>query len=75
LSNLRPGKRNADVLELKKRLKEKGYSGFLVKSNKYGSGIKRAYAKYQHRLGYSGAAADGVPGELTLKKLGFRVTS
>lgn len=73
LKNLKPGKRNNDVVQLKRKLKAKGYTGFLVNSNKYGSGIKKAYAKYQRRLGYNGAAADGIPGRTSLRKLGFKV--
>jgi len=73
LHNLRPGERNADVLKVKKALHRKGYRGFLVNSNKYGMGIKRAYAKYQRRLGYSGVNANGIPGTNSLRKLGFRV--
>lgn len=73
LSNLRRGKRNNDVLEVKKALRKRGYTGFLVSSNKWGSGIERAYARYQRRLGYAGKAADGRPGTESLKKLGFRV--
>lgn len=73
LANLKPGKRNKDVLALKKRMKEKGYGGFIVSSEKYGGGIQRAYKKYQNRLGFTGPNADGIPGVLSLKKLGFRV--
>jgi ribonucleoside-triphosphate reductase len=73
LRNLRPGERNEDVLKVKHALHQKGYTGFLVTSNKYGNGIKRAYAKFQKRLGYSGPDANGVPGPNSLQKLGFRV--
>lgn len=73
LSNLKPGKRNKDVLLLKKRLHTKGYRGFILGSDKFGFGLKRAYAKYQRSLGYSGKAANGVPGAISLKKLGFKV--
>ena len=75
LENLKPGKSNADVLKVKKALKKKGYGKFIlnVKSKKYGRGAKIAYAKYQQRLGFNGKAADGVPGRLSLEKLGFRV--
>lgn len=75
LHNLRPGKRHDDVLKIKKRLAEKGYKGFLKSSNKYGKGIQKAYATYQRRLGYSGADANGIPGRVSLRKLGFRVQS
>lgn len=73
LSNLLPGRRNDDVLALKKRLSEKGYKGFIVKSSKFGRGLKAAYAAYQRRLGYFGPNANGVPGKLSLEKLGFTV--
>lgn len=73
LSNLKRGKRNDDVLKVKKRLRQKGYRGFLVTSRKYGGGIQKAYAKYQRRLGYSGSDANGIPGTTSLKKLGFVV--
>lgn len=73
LKNLKPGSRHADVKKVKQRLHQKGYKGFLLSSNKFGSGLRRAYGKYQHRLGYEGTAANGVPGRTSLKKLGFRV--
>lgn len=73
LNNLKPDKRNKDVLQLKSRLHEKGYKGFLVKSNKFGKGTRSAYARYQSRLGFDGKAANGIPGVTSLKKLGFKV--
>lgn len=36
----------------------------------FGTGTVHGYAAYQMSLGYTGAAADGVPGPLTLSKLG-----
>ncbi|MGW1614431.1 N-acetylmuramoyl-L-alanine amidase [Streptomyces sp. NPDC002285] len=36
----------------------------------FGSATLDAYARWQRRLGYSGTAADGVPGMTSLKKLG-----
>lgn len=36
----------------------------------FGSVTVDAYAKWQRRLGYSGSAADGIPGKTSLKKLG-----
>lgn len=72
LSHLKPGKRNRDVVLLKKRLKKKGfYDGGTGKY--FGKALQKAYAQYQRSLGYSGEDADGVPGRTTLKKLGFRV--
>jgi hypothetical protein len=45
----------------------------------YGTTTKTAYQKWQRRLGYSGTAADGIPGRTSLGKLGakhgFQVTA
>ena len=38
----------------------------------FGSATVDAYAKWQRRLGYSGTAADGIPGMTSLKKLGAK---
>ncbi|MFB7500014.1 N-acetylmuramoyl-L-alanine amidase [Streptomyces sp. NPDC056161] len=38
----------------------------------FGSTTVTAYAAWQRRLGYSGSAADGVPGRTSLSKLGAR---
>ncbi|MFM9675761.1 LysM peptidoglycan-binding domain-containing protein [Streptomyces brasiliscabiei] len=38
----------------------------------FGSATVTAYATWQRRLGYSGAAADGIPGKTSLVKLGQR---
>lgn len=73
LNDVQPGDRNDDVLKLKKRLHDKGYKGFIVKSPKFGKGTLAAYKKYQERLGFNGADADGKPGRTSLKKLGFTV--
>ena len=37
-----------------------------------GTSFKRAYARWQRRLGYSGADADGIPGRASLVELGNR---
>lgn len=50
------------------KLLAKTYAG----DGSYGSATKDAYAKWQRRLGYSGTAADGIPGMTSLKKLGAR---
>lgn len=73
LRNLHLWKKNRDVLQVKQRLRHKGYKGFSTKSSRFGLGTKRAYAKYQRRLGYSGSGANGIPGSTSLRKLGFRV--
>jgi hypothetical protein len=36
----------------------------------YGTTTLKAYAAWQRRLGYTGSAADGIPGAASLKKLG-----
>ncbi|MGW0996420.1 endolysin [Streptomyces sp. NPDC002520] len=38
----------------------------------YGTLTKSAYARWQQHLGYTGAAADGIPGMTSLKKLGAK---
>jgi len=38
----------------------------------FGSATVDAYAKWQRRLGYSGSAADGIPGKTSLAKLGAK---
>lgn len=38
----------------------------------FGELTRDAYARWQRRLGYSGSAADGVPGMTSLKKLGAK---
>lgn len=38
----------------------------------FGSATLDAYARWQRRLGYSGTAADGIPGKTSLTKLGAR---
>ena len=75
LSWLKPGKRNIDVLRVKRRLEKRGYfRGSLNPNNNYfGKGLRKAYKKWQEHLGYSGSDANGLPGKTSLKKLGFRV--
>jgi len=50
------------------KLLAKTYAG----DGSYGSMTRDAYAKWQRRLGYSGTAADGIPGMTSLKKLGAK---
>jgi hypothetical protein len=50
------------------KLLAKAYAG----DGSYGSLTRDAYAKWQRRLGYSGTAADGIPGMTSLKKLGAK---
>lgn len=73
LSRLQPGKRNRDVLRLKKRLHRRGLSTSDETTNFFGKGLRNDYRHWQLRLGYTGADADGIPGKTSLEKLGFRV--
>lgn len=73
LSRLKPGKRNADVLAVKRRLEKRGIEAGNEKSNFFGSGLRRGYKEWQRHLGYKGDEADGIPGKTSLEKLGFRV--
>lgn len=72
VSKLQPGKRNAEVVKLKKRLRKKGFFTGPKNTNFYGAGLKTSYKKYQESLGYRGTDADGVPGKDSLRKLGFK---
>lgn len=73
LSRLQPGRRNRDVLRVKRRLRRRGFYKADNMTNYFGSGLANAYARYQQHLGYSGRDANGVPGRTSLQKLGFRV--
>jgi hypothetical protein len=53
---------------VKEKLLAKTYAG----DGSFGSATKDAYAKWQRKLGYSGSAADGIPGMTSLKKLGAK---
>lgn len=73
LSRLQPGKRNKDVVLIKRRLKRRGFYKAANMTNYFGSGLANAYARYQKSLGYTGKDANGVPGRESLQKLGLRV--
>lgn len=72
LSRLKPGKRNKDVLLVKRRLARRGIASN-DKSNFFGKELRQDYRAWQIRLGYTGKDADGIPGKASLQKLGFRV--
>lgn len=74
LSRVKPGKRNIDVLRIKRRLQRRGYINKDAKlTNFFGGGLRAAYSKFQRDLGYKGDDADGLPGKDSLERLGFRV--
>lgn len=63
----------ADVKLVEAALKaEKLLSATYASDGSYGTATVAAYAKWQRKLGYSGKAADGIPGSTSLKKLGDR---
>jgi len=72
LSRLVPGKRNADVLLVKKRLAKKGIASS-DKTNFFGKELQNDYRAWQIQNGYKGKDADGIPGKNSLQKLGFAV--
>lgn len=73
VSKVQPGKKNEDVLLVKRRLRRRGYlTGELT--NYFDKTTREAYKKWQQHLGYTGTDADGIPGKTSLMKLGFLVT-
>lgn len=73
LSRLQPGKRNSDVILVKRRLERRGFFTGTVDNNFFSEELRRAYVKWQKHLGYEGQDANGIPGKESLQKLGFRV--
>ncbi|MFE7602497.1 hypothetical protein ACFU6G_35790, partial [Streptomyces sp. NPDC057494] len=72
LSELHPGAHNASVLVVQEALAQAVGLDFSSGPGVYGERTREAYAKWQRHLGFSGAAADGLPGMESLKKLGAR---
>ncbi|KAB1984187.1 peptidoglycan DD-metalloendopeptidase family protein [Streptomyces triticiradicis] len=72
LSQVRPGAHNDSVLVVQKALAAAVGLDFSSGPGVFGRLTQDAYAKWQRHLGFSGAQADGVPGETSLKKLGDR---
>ncbi|MFF4952276.1 peptidoglycan-binding protein LysM [Streptomyces chattanoogensis] len=62
----------ADVLIVERALHAEGLLGATWVDGSFGTLTKTAYAKWQRKLGYSGADADGIPGNASLSKLGAR---
>lgn len=70
LSRLKPGKRNRDILRVKRRLARRGFfKGEIDKA--WTDEFKAAYLKWEKRVGVENP--DGMPGRKTLKELGFKV--
>jgi hypothetical protein len=69
LSDLKPRKKNNSVAIVQKALqKEVGLAP--QASPIFNAATKAAYAKWQTKLGFKGADADGIPGKTSLMKLG-----
>lgn len=70
-SFFRTGRRSPAVAAMHKRLVAEGCSRYQSHTNAdvWGTGDERSYAAWQRKLGYSGAAADGVPGKTSWDKL------
>jgi hypothetical protein len=69
----------AGVKTVEAALVNAGYLAKAYSDGHYGTATADAYAKWQRHLGYSGTAADGIPGMTSLKKLadkyGFTVVA
>jgi murein DD-endopeptidase MepM/ murein hydrolase activator NlpD len=70
LANVQPGKKNADVLIVQRALAKAVGLDYASAPGTFGPKTKAAYAKWQQKLGLSGADADGVPGLKSLRALG-----
>jgi murein DD-endopeptidase MepM/ murein hydrolase activator NlpD len=79
LSQLNPGAHNDGVLVVQQALAKAVGLDFSSGPGVFGQRTQDAYAKWQRHLGFTGAEADGLPGEESLKKLGaqfgFEVSS
>jgi hypothetical protein len=64
-----PGAKKS-VMRVERALHRKGLLDKSLIDGHFGSSTVSAYAAWQRRLGYSGLAATGLPGETSLKKLG-----
>lgn len=62
----------AEVLIVEKALKAEGLLPGEYVDGSYGTKTLDAYAAWQKRCGYTGSAADGIPGRASLDRLGVR---
>lgn len=75
LSRIRPGKSNQEIVRVKRRLHKRGYFKNPKFSTFFGKDLRDAIREFQLAQGWTGADADGIPGQATLNKLGFNVVS
>jgi hypothetical protein len=62
----------ADVLVIERALKAEGLLDGKYVDGSFGKRTQGAYREWQKRLGYRGTAADGIPGKVSLGKLGAK---
>jgi len=67
----RPGRKSPVVKAMRARLIAEGCGRYQSSANPdvWGSGDQASYAAWQRRLGYTGSAADGIPGKTSWDKL------
>lgn len=67
----RAGRRSPVIAAMHKRLVAEGCGRYQSNANAdvWGSGDERSYAAWQRKLGYSGSAADGIPGPTSWARL------
>jgi hypothetical protein len=68
-TQITPGAKRS-VLRVERALRRKGLLAKSLVDGHFGSSTVSAYAAWQRRLGYTGLAANGLPGETSLKTLG-----
>ncbi|MGW2543414.1 peptidoglycan-binding protein [Kitasatospora sp. NPDC001574] len=62
----------AEVLVVEQALADEGFLEQRWADGSFGTRTVAAYAAYQRHLGYTGTAADGIPGRASLERLGAR---
>lgn len=73
LSKVKPGKTNRHVKKMQRHLNRHLHGSNVRPNGRFGRSTRDEYSRWQRKLGYSGKAANGIPGRTSLKKLGFRV--
>lgn len=70
VADVQPGQKNKSVLVVQKALQKSVGLNYSSAPGTFGPATKKAYAAWQRKCGFTGAAADGKPGLKTLKLLG-----
>jgi hypothetical protein len=65
------GRRSPIISAMHDRLMAEGCNGYETQTDKdvWGTGDVRSYAMWQHKCGFSGADADGIPGRTSWDRL------